>query len=87
VSYSIELRAAAQKQLDRLPERDYKAIAAIISSLKQEPRPPRVKKLADSGLWRIRIKKYRVVYAINDEARLVTVVRIARRREDTYKSL
>jgi len=87
VSYKLELRHVAQKQLDELPERDYKAMAEIISSLGQEPRPPRVKKLAESGLWRIRARKYRVVYAIDDEAQLVTIVRIARRREDTYKSL
>ena len=86
MSYKIELRHVAQKQLDELPEREYKAIAEIISSLAQKPRPLRVKKLADSGLWRIRVKKYRVVYAIDDEAQLVTIVRIARRREDTYKS-
>jgi len=86
VSYKIELRHVAQKQLDELPEREYKAIAEIISSLAQKPRPLRVKKLADSGLWRIRVKKYRVVYAIDDEAQLVIIVRIARRREDTYKS-
>jgi mRNA interferase RelE/StbE len=87
VSYKIELRHVAQKQLDELPEPDYKAIAEIISSLAQEPRSLRVKKLADSGLWRIRVRKYRVVYAIDDEAQMVTIVRIARRREDTYKSL
>jgi mRNA interferase RelE/StbE len=87
VSYKIELRATAQKQLDRLSERDYKTIAAIISSLELEPRPRRVKKLSDSGLWRIRVKKYRVVYAINDPAQLITVVRISIRREDTYKNL
>ena len=87
MSYKIELRHVTQKQLDELPEREYKAIAEIISSLAQKPRPLRVKKLADSGLWRIRVKKYRVVYAIDDEAQMVTIVRIARRREDTYKSL
>ena len=87
MSYRIELRQVAQKQLDGLLERDYKAVAAIISSLANEPRPPRVKKLADSGLWRIRVRKYRLIYPIDDEAQLVTIVRIARRREDTYKSL
>jgi mRNA interferase RelE/StbE len=87
VSCRIELRQAAQKQLDELPERDYKAIAIVISYLAQQPRSTRVKKLADSGLWRIRVRKYRVVYSIDDGERLVTVVRIARRREDTYKSL
>ncbi|MGD0352108.1 MAG: type II toxin-antitoxin system RelE/ParE family toxin [Dehalococcoidia bacterium] len=87
MSYKIELRHAAQKQLNELPERDYKAIAEIISSLAQEPPPRRVKKLADSGLWRIRARKYRVVYAIDDKTKLITIVRIARRREDTYQSL
>jgi mRNA-degrading endonuclease RelE of RelBE toxin-antitoxin system len=55
--------------------------------LGKEPRPSKVKKLAESGLWRIRIRQYRIVYVIDDEARLVTIVRISRRREDTYKSL
>lgn len=87
MTYKVELRRTAQRGLDALPERDYKAIAKVISSLAREPRPPRVKKLAESGLWRIRIKQYRVIYAVDDEAKLVTVARIARRKEDTYKNL
>ena len=87
MSYKVELRRTAQKELDSLSGQDYKAITKIISSLEQEPRPPRVKKLAESGLWRIRIRQYRIVYAIDDEAQLITLVRIARRKEDTYKSL
>ena len=87
MNYRVELRRAAQKELDVLPERDYKALAKIISSLAQEPRPLRVKKLAESGLWRIRMRKHRVVYSIDDEAKVVTIAQIARRKEDTYKSL
>jgi mRNA interferase RelE/StbE len=87
VSYRIELRHAAQKQLDELPERNYNAIAKVISSLEQEPRPLRVKKLSDTGLWRVRVGKYRIVYAVDNELQLVTIVRIAGRREDTYKNL
>jgi mRNA interferase RelE/StbE len=87
VSYEVELRRATQKELDVLSGQDYKAIAKIISSLEQDPRPPKVKKLAQSGLWRIRVRQFRIVYALDDEAKLVTIVRIIRRREDTYKSL
>ena len=87
MSYKVELRRAVQRELEALPEPDYKAIARVIFSLAREPRPPRVRKLAESGLWRIRVKKYRVVYAIDDGAKLVTVARIARRKEDTYKNL
>ena len=87
MSYQVRLRRAVQKQLDKLAEDDYEIVAEAISALEQEPRPPRVKKLAESGSWRIRAGYYRVVYAVDDEERLVIVVRVARRKEDTYKRL
>lgn len=87
MSYQIRLRLAAQKQLDKLARDEYEIVAEAISALEQEPRPPRVKKLAESGLGRIRVGYYRVVYAIDDKESLVTVVRVARRAEDTYKRL
>jgi mRNA interferase RelE/StbE len=73
--------------LDELIGRDYQAIAKAASTLEGEPRPRGAKKLAESGLWRIRVGRYRVVYAIDDKENLVIVVRIARRKEDTYKRL
>jgi mRNA-degrading endonuclease RelE of RelBE toxin-antitoxin system len=45
-------------------------------------RPPGVKELADSGLWRIRLGRYRIVYAINDEAKTVIIARVAKRKGD-----
>ncbi len=85
MAYEIRLRRAAQKGLDDVPDRDYQEVAKAINYLASDPRPARVKKLADSGLWRIRVGNYRVVYAIDDEAHLVIIVKVARRREDTYK--
>ena len=85
MSYQVNLRRAAQKQLDKLAEKDYEIIAQAISALEKEPRPKRVKKLAESSLWRIRVGQYRVVYNIDDEERLVIVVWVARRKEDTYR--
>jgi len=87
VSYQVRLRRAAQKQLDKLTGQDYGVIAKAISALEPEPRPKRVKKLAESGLWRIRVGQYRVVYTINDEEHFIIVVRVASRTEDTYKRL
>lgn len=87
MGYEVRLRQVAQKQLDKLDEYDYAAIAEVISALEQEPRPNGVKKLAGSGLWRIRVGRYRVVYDIDDGKNLVVVVRVARRAEDTYKRL
>ncbi len=84
MSYEVRLRRAAQKGLDNLPEPDYETVAEAIATLEENPRPPRVKKLADSGLWRIRVGQHRIVYAIDDEAQLVTIVRVARRKERAY---
>ena len=84
MNYEIRLRRAAQKELDAISGRHYKMLARAISNLEQNPRPSKVKKLADSGLWRVRIGHYRIVYAIDDENKLVTIVRVARRKEGTY---
>ena len=85
MSYQVRLRRAVQKQLDKLAANDYEIIAEAISALEQEPRLHGVKKLAESGLWRIRVGQYRLAYNIDDEEHLVTVVRVARRTEDTYR--
>ena len=85
--YEVSLRRAAQSGLDLVPKRDYQAVAKAISRLEDNPRPQRVKRLGGSGLWRIRVGQYRIVYAVDDDARSVTVVKVARRKEDTYRGL
>jgi mRNA interferase RelE/StbE len=87
VSYRVSLRRTAQNQLDNIIGRDYQAVARAISDLAQVPRPKRVKKLGESGLWRRRIRAYRVVYAINDKEKQIIILRVAKRTEDTYKGL
>ncbi|HEY4190455.1 MAG TPA: type II toxin-antitoxin system RelE/ParE family toxin [Candidatus Limnocylindrales bacterium] len=49
------------------------------------PRPPGVARLVDSDWWRLRIGDLRVVYAIDDQDRLMIVLRVARRNESTYR--
>lgn len=87
MNYEVKLKRAARNGLDSLPNRDYERVAEAIDGLERNPRPPRVKKLADSGLWRVRIGQYRIVFAIDDKAHLVVIVRVARRKEDTYTQL
>ena len=87
MAYEVEIHPAAQKQMLSLPKEAQVKVARSIDHLGNTPRPPRVKKLADSGLWRIRVGQHRIVYAIDDEPQLVTIVRVARRKEHTYKGL
>ena len=84
--YQIELRRRAQRALDKLPEDDFNAIITDIKKLADTPRPKGVEKIKSAGLWRIRQGDYRIVYSIDDNQKLVIVLRIGHRRE-IYRSL
>lgn len=84
--YKIELRRRAQRALDRLPKTDFRAVVEAIKELAQTPRPRGVEKVKSTGLWRIRQGDYRIIYAIENNQQLVTIVRIGHRRE-IYRSL
>jgi mRNA interferase RelE/StbE len=84
--YKIELRRLAQRALDKLPQRDFKAVLETVKDLAESPRPKGVEKLKGTGLYRVRQGDYRVVYSIDDAQKLVIVVRIGNRKE-IYRSL
>ena len=52
-----------------------------IEGLADDPRPEGCEKLTDRERYRIRQGDYRIVYEVQDDARFVTVVKIAHRRE------
>jgi mRNA interferase RelE/StbE len=79
--YQIELRRRAQCVLDRLPKSDFQAVVEAIKELAQTPRPRGVEKVKSTGLWRIRQGDYRIIYSIDDNQQLVTIVRIGHRKE------
>ena len=87
MAYRVEIQRAAQRQMPSLPREAQVDIAEAIDGLGKAPRPARCRKLRETGLWRVRLGRYRVVYAIDDEAGLITVVKVAIRREDTYDGL
>ena len=83
--YRVELAPAAQRQLQRLSPADAARLRGPILALGWEPRPPGVRKLAGSQFWRTRLGTFRIIYAIDDDRRLVVVLRVARRNEATYR--
>ncbi len=85
--YRIEIIRAAQKQVLSLPKQLQVEVAGAIDRLAKSPRPSGCKKLRGTELWRLRVGRYRVVYIIDDETGLVTVLKVAPRREDTYQGL
>ena len=87
MSYKVIVRPVAEKFILRLNESDYGAIVERLRSLAEEPRPLAVRKLASTPLWRLRVRDFRIVYSVDDKESAVTVVRVARRAEDTYRRL
>ncbi len=84
-SYAILFARSARKELERLPAREVGRIFAKIEGLARDPRPEGCRKLAGQGaLWRIRVGVYRVIYAVDDDARMVDIIAV-RHRRDAYR--
>lgn len=81
-SYSLEFKPSARKELYALSNDVLARIFPRIESLARDPRPSGCKKLkGHKDLWRIRIGDWRVLYLISDDESLVSIVRVAHRRE------
>ena len=81
----VELAPAAQRQLRRLPPGDAARLRGPILALAIDPRPTGVTKLVGTDFWRLRVGDLRVVYQVEDDDRLVVILRVARRSESTYR--
>ncbi|MFZ3013631.1 MAG: type II toxin-antitoxin system RelE/ParE family toxin [Nitrospira sp.] len=80
--YSVEVKPAARKELEALSDPVLARVIRKLESLADVPRPAGCKKLKGyKDMWRIRIGDWRVVYFIDETVRLVSIMRIAHRRE------
>jgi mRNA interferase RelE/StbE len=82
-SYSVLIKTSAAKELEAVEPRGLRIrIVSRIRSLARAPRPSGSQKLAgESARYRIRQGAYRIVYSVDDEGRIVEVVKIGHRRE------
>jgi mRNA interferase RelE/StbE len=80
--YSILLAPPAERHLTSLTDSVQKRIVKRLKSLRENPRPQGVKKLAgEEDLYRIREGTYRIIYTIQDKELIVLVVKIGNRKE------
>jgi len=77
------MRSAA-RELEAVPLKDRRRIAARIALLAAEPRPVGCEKLSGEEKFRLRQGDYRILYEIVDQELVVTVVRVGHRR-DVYR--
>ncbi len=78
---TVEITKRAEKQLARINKPTAERIAQAVAALADDPRPNGCKKLVGDGRWRIRVGDYRILYTIEDDKMIVTVVDVAHRRE------
>jgi mRNA interferase RelE/StbE len=80
-SYSLVIKTSAERELRALPKADRRRVVDRVRALAHNPRPPGNEKLSGQERYRGRQGDYRIVYAIDDEARVVEIVKIGHRRE------
>ncbi len=81
--YKLSVPRKVVKALDLIPGHDYEKIRDAILALASAPRPHGAKKLEDA-IYRIRIGLYRVIYSVDDKAREIIILKVAKRDERTY---
>jgi mRNA interferase RelE/StbE len=81
-NYSVQVKPSARKELEALPDNVLGRVLQKVEALQDAPRPAGCRKLKGyKDQWRIRVGDWRVVYIIDDTARLISVTRVAHRRE------
>ena len=80
-TYSILFRRSVLKDLEVLPKKDVQRIMEAIRALAVDPRPQQSQKLSGREQYRLRQGAYRILYAIQDDVLIVTVVKVGHRRE------
>ena len=84
--YHSTIAAHAAKQMSKKASSDWNRIEPRIADLSREPRPAGVQALSD-GSYRIRVRDWRIIYRVVDADRVVLVLAIRKRDEQTYRDI
>ncbi len=82
--YRITIKLSAQKDLDKLPDKELKRVLIRLKQLEINPRPIGVQKLSDDEGYRVRSGNYRILFIVNDKRKNVFIYRI-KHRKDVYR--
>jgi mRNA interferase RelE/StbE len=85
VTYSLKIKGSAAKALSRIPKTDRHRLIEAIDRLRSEPTAGGALKGEFSGLRRLRVGTYRVVYEVVAAELVILVVRVGHRK-DVYRT-
>ena len=84
MNYDLRIKPSAVKELKALQPADRRRVVERVQALAEDPRPRGCEKLTGGSRYRVRQGSQRVLYEVDDEAQVVTVVKIGHRR-DVYR--
>jgi len=80
--YRVKMQRRARRSLERLPKKDHDSVLGAVKDLANNPRPRDVAKIKSAeGMWRVRQGDYRIVYDIDDNQKIITVLDIDHRKQ------
>ncbi len=83
--YRLLIKPSAVKEIEAIPtKQDRRRVLTRIGALADDPRPPGCQKLSGASKYRVRQGRYRILYEVRDDRLVVTVVRVAHRK-DVYR--
>ena len=82
--YSLKIKRSALKELHKLDNQDRLRVVEAIDNLCENPHVGKLLKGEFSGLRRVRVGAFRIVYEINEGEVLVLILRVAQRK-DVYR--
>jgi mRNA interferase RelE/StbE len=83
--YRLFIKPSAIRDIQAIGTKaDRRRVVARIRSLATDPRPPGCQKLSGADKYRVRQGRYRIVYRIEDDRLIITVIRVGHRR-DVYR--
>ncbi len=87
----IYLTNNAKKFLKNAQKTDYDALTAALQLMKLVPVPFReydVKKVSGfENTYRIRVGKFRIIYELQPKEQIITVLKIERKKDGTYRHI
>jgi mRNA interferase RelE/StbE len=90
-AYRVFVTPQALRETKQLPGYVRQRVVRAISALAEEPRPPRSEPLRQADvpteLRRIRLARWRIVYAVSEADRIVDVLAVRRRPPYDYGDL
>lgn len=85
LTYEIEIKPTAQKQLKKLPQEIKERILKKVVFIRDIPQSF-MKKLESKDIWSLRVGDYRVLIDIFEDKKLMEIIKVGHRKE-VYKDL